>query len=151
MNLDVVWTKLNVILITGLTAELEDQIKTQKETLMTNEELYLAVALNGWKGNIERADKIFSGLSDEEVLKEIAPGKNRLIYVWGHLTATHDAILPLLGIGHRLHPEFDVAFISNPDKTHAGIPSVEMFHGALKDVNGRLFEIFSRLQAPGCL
>ena len=75
MNLDVVWTNLNVVLITGLTAELADQIKTQKETLMTNEELYLAVALNGWKGNIERADKIFSGLSDEEVLKEIAPGK----------------------------------------------------------------------------
>ena len=60
---------------------------------MTNEELYLAVALNGWKGNIERADKMFSGLSDQEVLKEIAPGKNRLIYLWGHLTATHDAML----------------------------------------------------------
>ena len=57
---------------------------------MTNEELYLAVALNGWKGNLERADKMFSGLSDQEVLNEIAPGKNRLIYLWGHLTATHD-------------------------------------------------------------
>ena len=44
---------------------------------MTNEELYLEIALNGWKGNIERADKMFSGLSDQEVLKEIAPGKNR--------------------------------------------------------------------------
>src|SRR5260370_12810706 len=126
MNVDVVWTKLNVVLIHGLTAELADQIKTQKETLMTNEELYLAVALNGWKGNIERADKIFSGLSDEEVLKEIAPGKNRLIYLWGHLTATHDSILPLLCIGHPLHPEFDVAFISNPDKTQAGIPTVSI-------------------------
>ncbi len=42
---------------------------------MTNEELYLAIAMNGWKGNIERADKMFSGLSDQEVLKEIAPGK----------------------------------------------------------------------------
>jgi len=93
---------------------------------MTNEELYLAVALNGWKGNIERADKTFSGLSNQEALNEIAPGKNRLIYLWGHLTATHDAMLPLLGIGQRLHPEFDVAFISNPDKTQAGIPSVEL-------------------------
>jgi len=64
MNLDIVWTNLNVVLVTGLTAELADQIKTQKETLMTNEELYLAVALNGWKGNIERADKMFFGLSD---------------------------------------------------------------------------------------
>jgi len=151
MNLDVVWTNLNVVLITGLTAELADQIKTQKETLMTNEELYLAVALNGWKGNIERADKIFSSLSDEEVLKEIAPGKNRLIYVWGHLTATHDMMLPLLGIGHRLHPEFDVVFISNPDKTQAGIPSVELVRKAWKEVNGRLFEGFASLSAADWL
>src|SRR6266849_1568628 len=103
MNLDIVMN-LDVVLITGLTVEVADPIKKQKETLMTNEELYLAVALNGRKGNIERADKMFSGLSDQEALKEIAPGKNRLIYVWGHLTATHDAMLPLLGIGRRLHP-----------------------------------------------
>jgi hypothetical protein len=114
---------------------------------MTNEELYLAVALNGWKGNIERADKMFSALSDQEVLKEIAPGKNRLIYLWGHLTATHDAMLPLLGIGQRLHPEFDVAFISNPDKAQAGIPSVELVRKAWREVNGRLFEGFASLSA----
>jgi hypothetical protein len=112
---------------------------------MTNEELYLAVALNGWKGNLERADKMFSGLSDQEVLREIAPGKNRLIYLWGHLTATHDAMLPLLGIGQRLHPEFDVAFISNPD------PSVELVRKAWREVNGRLFEGFASLSAADWL
>jgi hypothetical protein len=25
------------------------------------------------------------------LFKQVAPGKNRLIYVWGHLTAIHDA------------------------------------------------------------
>ena len=118
---------------------------------MTSEELYLAVALNGWKGNIERADKMFSGLSDEEVLKEIAPGKNRLIYLWGHLAATHDAMLPLLGFGRRLHPELDVAFISNPDKTQGGIPSVERVRKAWREVNGRLFEGFASLSAADWL
>src|SRR4029077_5152407 len=99
------WMNLNgvmnpeVVLMHGLTAEFADPIKTQKETLMTNEELFLAVALNGWKGNIERADKTFSGLSEEELRKEVAPGKNRLIYLWGHLTATHDAMLSLLVLG----------------------------------------------------
>jgi hypothetical protein len=112
---------------------------------MTKEELYLQVALNGWKGNIERADKMFSSLSDQEALQEIAPGKNRLIYLWGHLTATHDAMLPLLNIGQRLHPEFDVAFISNPDKAQAGIPSVELVRKAWREVNSRLFEGLARL------
>jgi hypothetical protein len=118
---------------------------------MTNEELYLEIALKGWKENFERADKMFSGLSDQEVLKEIAPGKNRLIYLWGHLTATHDAMLPLLGIGPRLHPEFDVAFISNPDKTQAEIPSVELVREAWREVNGRLFEGFADFSAADWL
>ena len=136
---------LDVILNVDFTAVLAGVTKTQKETLMTNEELYLAVAVNGWKANIERADKMFSGLSEEELLKEVAPGKNRLIYLWGHLTATHDAMLPLLGFGRRLHPEFDVAFISNPDKTQAGIPSVESVRTAWREVNGKLFEGFAGL------
>jgi len=150
MNLDVV-VNLDTVLITGLTAEAADSIKTQKEPVMTNEDLYLAVALHGWKGNIERADKVFLGLSDQEILKEIAPGKNRLIYLWGHLTATHEAMLPLLGIGTRLHPEFDVAFISNPDKTQAGIPSVDLVRNAWREVNGRLFDGFASLSAADWL
>src|SRR5260370_20841788 len=115
MNLDGVMN-LDVVLITGLIAEVADPIKTKKEAIMTNDELYLAVALNGWKGNIERADKMFSGLSDQDVLREIAPGKNRLIYLWRHLTLTHDTMLPLFSIARRLHPEFDIEIISNPDK-----------------------------------
>jgi hypothetical protein len=150
MNLDVL-INLDVVLIPGLTAEFADPIKTQKETHMTNEELFLAVALNGWKGNIERADKVFSGLSDEELLKEVAPGKNRMIYLWGHLTATQDAMLPLLGFGRRLHPEFDVAFVSNPDKTQSGVPSVELVRKAWIEVNARLLEGFASLSAADWL
>src|ERR1700688_3743751 len=112
---------------------------------MTNEELYLESALNGWKGNIERADKMFSGLSDQEALKEIAPGKNRMIYLWGHLTATNDAMLPLLGFGRRRHPEFDVSFISNPDKPQPGVASVELVRKAWIEGNARLFEGFASL------
>jgi hypothetical protein len=125
--------------------------KNKKENLMTNEEMYLASALNGWKSFIDRADKMFSGLSDQEVMKEIAPGKNRLIYVWGHLTAVHDAMLPLLGIGQRLHPEFDVAFVSNPDRTQTEIPSVEVVRNAWKEINGRLFEGMASIAAPDWL
>jgi hypothetical protein len=149
MNLDVV-VNLDVILISGLTARL-DPIKTKKETLMTNEELFLAVVLNAWKGNIDRADKMFSGLSEDELLKEVSPGKNRLIYLWGHLTATHDAMLPLLGIERRLHPEFDVAFISNPDRSQAEIPSVDLVRKAWKKVNDRLLEGLASLSAADWL
>jgi hypothetical protein len=150
MNLDVV-INLDVVLIPSVAAEVRNALTTQKEALMTNEELFLAVALNGWKGNIERADKMFADLSEEELLREVAPGKNRLIYLWGHLTATHDAMLPLLDFGRRRYPEFDVAFISNPDKNQAGVPSAELVRKAWIDVNARLLAGFASLSAADWL
>ena len=112
---------------------------------MENQGSYVALGLKVWKAQIERADKLFGGLSFEEVLREIAPGRNRLLYVWGHLTATHDAMLPLVGIGERLHPEFDMAFISNPDKFQAGIPSHEQVRQAWKTVNQELWKGYEKM------
>ncbi len=85
---------------------------------MSTENSLIDAALRGWKSNVERADKLFEALSPEQLEQEVAAGKNRLIYLWGHLAAVNDALLPLLCIGERLHPEFDeIMFISNPDKS----------------------------------
>ena len=112
---------------------------------MGNEGSCVALGLKVWKAQIDRADKLFGGLSSKEVLREIAPGRNRLLYLWGHLTAIHDAMLPLLGLSERLHPEFDVALVSNPDKSRAGIPSHEQVRQAWNSINGELSEGFERM------
>jgi hypothetical protein len=105
---------------------------------MGNDGAFVALGLKVWKGQIERADKLFGSLSSEEVQREIAPGRNRLLYLWGHLTAIHDAMLPLLGLGERLHPEFDAAFVSNPDKSQAATPTHEQVRQAWNAVNSDL-------------
>src|ERR1700730_14096830 len=112
---------------------------------MGNEGSYVALGLKVWRAQIERAGKLFGGLSSEEVLREIAPGRNRLLYLWGHLTAIHDAMLPLLGLGERLHPEFDVAFVSNLDKSQAAIPSHEEVRQAWNVVNAELWKGFETM------
>jgi hypothetical protein len=112
---------------------------------MENEGSYLALGLKVWKAQIGRADKLFGSLSSEDVLREIAPGRNRLLYLWGHLTATHDAMLPLLGLGERIHPEFDAAFISAPDKSKADIPSHEQVRRAWNVVNAELWKRFETM------
>ncbi|HEY0703956.1 MAG TPA: DinB family protein [Candidatus Acidoferrales bacterium] len=111
----------------------------------SQEELLVAVALNAWKQNIDRAGKIFSSRSAEDLQKEIAPRKNRLIYLWGHLTAVHDAMLPLLGLGPRLHPELDAPFITSPDKSVPNLPSVDEVKKAWDEVNGKLGSEFAKL------
>ena len=112
---------------------------------MENEASCVALALKARKTQIERSDKLFRSLSPDDVLREIAPGKNRLLYLWGHLTAIHDAMLPLLGMGERLYPEFDVAFVSNPDKSQAAIPSHEQVRQAWNVVNAELWKGFEKM------
>jgi hypothetical protein len=54
-------------------------------------------------------------------------------------------MLPLLGLGERLHPEFDVAFVSNPDKSQVGIPSHPQVRQAWNSVNGELSKGFETM------
>ena len=112
---------------------------------MGNDVPCVALALKAWKTQIDRADKLLGALSSEEILREIAPGRNRVLYLWGHLTAIHDAMLPLLALRERLYPEFDVAFVSNPDRSQAAIPSHEQVREAWKTVNGELWKGFEKM------
>src|SRR6202140_1763821 len=114
---------------------------------MGNEGSCVALGLKVWKTQIDRADKLFGSLSSEEVLREIAPGRNRVLYLWGHLTAVHDAMLPLLGLRERLHPGFDVAFISNPDRSRADVPSHEQVGGAWNVGNAELWKGFEKMSS----
>jgi hypothetical protein len=116
-----------------------------------SEQALVTTAVNSWKLNIERADRIFSPLTEEQLLKEVAPGKNRLIYLWGHLTAVHDRMLPLLVLGPRLHPEYDDLFLTNPDKTAPTLPAAEEIKKAWNEVNGALLAGFESLSSADWL
>ena len=84
---------------------------------MPNEVIFAATAIKTWTTVNSRVEKMLSSLSYEELQSEIAPGRNRVYYILGHLAAVHDLLLPLLGIGERMHPELDEFFIKNPDRT----------------------------------
>lgn len=109
------------------------------------EQPFVTSALNSWKSTLERADKLFSSLTEEQLQKEVAPGKNRLIYLWGHLTAVHDRMLPLLILGDRFYPEFDATFLNNPDKAVAQLPTRGQIKKSWDEVNGKLNAGFASL------
>ncbi len=114
---------------------------------MTPDQSIVASSVNAWKQQLERAEKLFSGLDDAQLLTEVAPGRNRLVYLWGHLIAVHDAMLPLLGLGPRLHPELDEVFLTSPDRTTAELPSAVELKRLWQDVNGRLLAGFDGFTA----
>jgi hypothetical protein len=112
---------------------------------MAAETSFTDSALRSWKSNIDRAGAFFGALSEEQLQQEIAPGKNRLIYLWGHLTAVNDSLLALLGFGERLHPELDAMFVSNPDRSVQLTVSGEELKHIWDEINETLWAAFSKL------
>ena len=113
---------------------------------MTNEEVFAGSAVNSWKQIISRLDKMLAAIRDEDLKQPIAPGRNRVTYLLGHLTAVHDRMLPLLGLGDRLHPELDAAFLDNPDGPAANNLAPADLRKAWNDVNTKLASAFDGLK-----
>src|SRR5258708_15250862 len=109
---------------------------------MTSEDIVSVTVLNSWKLVISRFDKVLSELSDEELQQQVAPGKNRMFYLVGHLIAMHDRMFPLLGLGDRLHPELDDTYLTNPDRVLVDPLSTTELRRAWADVNSRLTAAF---------
>lgn len=90
---------------------------------MTTNETILKMVFDRWNGSIKNWDASLNVLTDEQLQKEIAPGKNRGIYLLGHLITVHDDMLVLLNMGDKLYPELYEPFLKSPDKAVAEIPS----------------------------
>jgi hypothetical protein len=104
--------------------------------------LMIDISLRSWKANVDRIGKFFGGLSPEQLEQEIAPGRNRLIYLWGHIAAVNDGLFPLLGLGPRLYPEMEAMFITNPDRALIAIYSADELKEAWNHINEGLLTGF---------
>ena len=101
------------------------------------------MALDAWNIQIDRTNKLFSSLSDDQLGQEVAPGRNSGIYLLGHLTAVHDALFPLLGLGEKLYPQLEEVFIKHPDKSGLEKPATNELRRCWNDVNEKLQKCFN--------
>jgi len=122
---------------------MENQTKNSDSALT---EQIIKQVIATWTGRNTVVTNFFNKHSDDNVyMSEVAPGRNRAVYLLGHLTATNDAMLPLLGFGEKLFPELEVMFSASPDKTVDEIPSVSELKEKWQKVNATLTEHFNKL------
>lgn len=112
----------------------------EKETTQLN--LVVKMALSAWESQNKYLTKLIDSLPDEQLMKEIAPGRNTGIYLLGHLIAVSDALFPLLGFSDRLYPELDEVFIKSPDKSGHAMPTIAELKEKLMAVNTKLDTVF---------
>ena len=111
--------------------------------------LFIKMVLDNWNTSIKRMDELFTELSDQKLLQPVAPGRNRGIYLLGHLAVVHDRMLSLLGFEQPLHPEWETRFLNNPDDPSASMPAINELKQYWKTVNEKLAGHFQRLQPAG--
>jgi hypothetical protein len=114
---------------------------------MEAKQLFIKSVLDAWNSRIEAADKMFNSLSDEDLLKEVAPGRNRAIYLLGHLALVHDKMLPLLNFEPQQYAHLEEAFLNKPDKAVSDIPSAKEMRAIWKSANSKLATHYAKLSA----
>jgi hypothetical protein len=114
--------------------------------IMDQKTVLTKAVLNAWQIQLDRTTKFINSLSDEQLQNEIAPGKNRGVYLVGHLAAIHDALPEILGLGKKAYPDLHPIFIEAPDKTVGKIPSVSELRQIWTKVHDRLTNEFSEMQ-----
>ena len=109
------------------------------------QQLFVKMALDAWYIQVDRTNKLFNSLSDDQLKQEVAPGRNSGVYLLGHLAAVHDALFPLLGVGEKLYPQLDEIFIKNPDKSGLTKPEAKELRQYWTEVNKKLEKYFNSL------
>jgi len=113
---------------------------------MHTENSLIDAALRGWKSNVERVGDLFGTLSPEQLEQQVTPGKNRLIYLWGHLTAVNDGSCRCLALAN--------GFIRNSTQCSFRNQTIHRTHGdgSISQVGmgqdqpealGRIFEVLA--------
>jgi hypothetical protein len=113
---------------------------------MSNE-IFVKMALDAWQGQLKSTDSLLNKLSDEQLMQEVSPGRNRGIYLLGHLVAVHDMMLPLLLLGESQYPEFYPIFVQSPDRAVADLPSIVELRAQWTATNEKLSVHFASLTA----
>lgn len=112
---------------------------------MDQKQVFVQVALRSWKTQVSRTHQLLNSLSDEALSKEIAPGRNRVSYLLGHLIAVNDTMITLFGLGERSYAHLDEAFVKNPDRSGLDVPGVSVLRDEWQKSNDLLSTHFDKL------
>ena len=113
---------------------------------MKSNQTMVKMVLDRWYSQIKKFDTVLDSITDEQLQKEIAPNKNRGIYLLGHLIAVHDDMFPILNFGDKLYPELHEIFVKSPDKSIIEIPSAKELRAFWSKQNEVLTQKFESLQ-----
>jgi hypothetical protein len=120
-------------------------MKEEKTTLELNfTTQIIKQVIDSWTSRNTAVTNFFKAHDDEVYFKDIAPGRNRSIYLLGHLIATNDTLLPLFGLGEKLFPELET-YSNKPDKSFEDIATLTELKKKWETINKTLTDHFNTM------
>jgi hypothetical protein len=121
---------------------MENQAKTQESAAI---ELVIKQVILSWTAQNKSVSDFFNTYEDTFYSNPVAPGRNRAIYLLGHLVAVNDGMLPIFGLGPKLFPELEAPFVSSPDQAEANYPSLAELKQHWEKLNETLSNHFNNM------
>lgn len=100
--------------------------------------LLIKMTLTAWNAQNKQLNTLVDSLTEDQLARETAPGKNTGLYLFGHLVAVSDAMLPVMGFGECLFPALEPVFITSPDKSGHTMLSLAELKEYNKAINAKL-------------
>ena len=122
------------------------QTQTLSNEHIADKNIFIKMVLDAWETHQSRFNKLLDSLTEEQLLMETAPGRNRGIYLAGHLIAVNDGMLPLLGFGEKLYPQLEEVFLIKPDGVEIEMPTIAQLKEYRTAINEKLSSGMSQLQ-----
>ena len=112
-------------------------------------EQILGLVKNAWNSQTKAVTAYFNKYEPGFYLEEVAPGRNRAIYLLGHLVASTDGLLPLLGLGDKVYPGLEAVYLTAADNqaNDATTPSLDTLKGYWENVVNTLAGHFAGMSA----
>jgi hypothetical protein len=111
-----------------------------------NKELFIKMVLDAWNQKVNQLNKMFGELSDEQLERPVAPGKNSGVYILGHLAAISNRMIPLLGLGNEINPHLYDTFVEKAEKEITDRPSVQQLRKDWQEINAALSKLFNEIK-----
>lgn len=115
------------------------------ETYFMKPEIFITMAIKAWDTQITRTSRYLDSVGDEAFDHEIAPGKNRISYLLGHLIAVNDRMIELFEMGERSYAHLDDVFVKNPDRSGLPAPDAATLRRQWNEQNKQLSSIFEKM------
>jgi hypothetical protein len=93
---------------------------------MANNNIVIEQLLDQWDSKVRQTTETFKSLGSKHAMQPVAPGRNRVIYLLGHLLAVQDRLFDAMELGDAIYPELDHLFLAPQHASNVYPPFEEL-------------------------